>query len=200
VTVRDTAKSEHLVADREEVRRAFPELELIDDAELAEIVIQVWLEVWGESEWQRLEDAPKNPETVTLQHSVVAHTRSVTKQALAIADAVQEFHGLETDRDLIVASCLLHDVSKLLEFEPGDGDGPRTARFGELIQHGVYGMHMAFAHRLPVELAHIIGSHTTQSRLPPKTLEAVIVHYADFADSDALVWSSGGKLLLTASR
>lgn len=200
MTVRDTNSGVREAAAREEVERAFPELEMIQDRELAEIVIQVWLEVWAESEWEALEDVPKNPVTVLLRHNNVAHTRSVTKQALAMADAMLEFHGLETDRDLILAACLLHDVSKMLEFEPGSGDGPRIARFGELIQHGVYGMHKAFAHRMSAELTHIIGSHTTQSRLAPKTLEAIIVHYADFADSDALIHASGGRLLLMASR
>jgi hypothetical protein len=60
---------------------------------------------------------------------------------------------------------------------------------------------MAWKYGLSDELVHIIGSHTTQSRLAPKTLEAIIVHYADFVDYDALMWELGRhKLLLTAAR
>jgi putative nucleotidyltransferase with HDIG domain len=185
----------------EKVWAAFlPELELISDAEIAASVVSIWAEVWSESGWAALEDAPKNPYTVNARHSTVTHTRSVTRQALAIAAIIEEHHGLTCDRDIILASCLLHDVSKLLEFEPAREAAGQNSRFGDLIQHGVYGMHKAFEHRLPVEVAHIIGSHTTQSRLPPKTLEAIIVHYADFVDTDALVWEAGGKLLLNASR
>ncbi len=184
----------------EKVRAAFPELELISDAELASAVAEIWAEVWSESSWAELEDAPKNPYTVNCRHSTVPHTRSVTRQALAIAAIIEELHGLTCDRDIILASCLLHDVSKLLEFEPASEGCGQNARFGELIQHAVYGMHKAFEHRLPLEIAHIIGSHTTLSRLPPKTLEAIIVHYADFVDTDVLVWEAGGKLLLNAAR
>jgi putative nucleotidyltransferase with HDIG domain len=182
------------------VREAFPELELIADRELAQAVVAIWAETWERSGWERLEDLPKNHHTVALTHSTVAHTRSVTQQCVAIARAIDEHHGLRCDMDLLVAASLLHDVSKLLESEPGD-DGPRTSRFGELIQHGTYAMHMAWKYGLSDELVHVIGSHTTQSRLAPATLEAVIVHYADFVDSDALMWELGRhKLLLTAAR
>jgi putative nucleotidyltransferase with HDIG domain len=199
MTVQESDRREGRAASVAAVWEAFPELEEIRDRALADTVAQIWVEVWEESDWERLEDAPKNPYTVRLDHSTVTHTRSVLAQSLAIADALERFHGLHTDRDTIIAAVLLHDVSKLLEFEPSDSGG-RNSRFGDLIQHAVYGMHKAWAHGLSTDLAHIVGSHTTASRLAPKTLEAVIVHYADFADTDALVWENGGKLHLTAAR
>jgi putative nucleotidyltransferase with HDIG domain len=186
-------------ADRDYVRGLFPELEQIADRGLADAVVEIWAETWKASAWERIEDVPKNPETVHLRHTLVPHTRAVTVQGIAMAKAMEEFHGIPVNLDWVIAGCNLHDVSKLMEYEPR-GDGFVKSEFGELVQHGMYGVHKAIEHGLPVELAHIISSHTTQSRLPPKSVESIIVHYADYADSDVLMQEAGRKLLLTAAR
>ena len=189
-------------ADRRAVRSLFPELEQLSDRALADTVVEIWCETLQASPWQRLEDVPKNPETVDLRHNLVDHTRAVTTLGIAMAKAAREFHGLTVDLDLVIAGCNLHDVSKLIEYGPAsDSAGnPGKSHFGELIQHASYGVHKALEHGLPTELVHIIGSHTIQSKLPPKTPEAVIVYYADYADSDLLMQEAGKKLLLTAAR
>lgn len=186
-------------ADRAYVRGLFPELEQISDRELAERVVEIWVETWKASPWERIEDAPKNPETVHPRHKLVPHTRAVTVQGIAMAKAIQQFHDLPVNLDYVIAGCNLHDVSKLLEYAP-TGNGAGKSEFGKLVQHGVYGVHQALAHGLPLELVHIIGSHTTQSRLAPRTIEAIIVYYADYADSDALMLEAGQRLLLMAAR
>ena len=186
-------------ADRAYVRGLFPELEEIEDRALAEKVVEIWVETWKASPWERIEDAPKNPETVDLRHKLVPHTRAVTVQGIAMAKAIRDFHDLPVNLDYVIAGCNLHDVSKLMEYAP-EGAGPGKSRFGKLVQHAVYGVHKALEHGLPLELVHIIGSHTVQSRLGPETIEAVIVYYADYADSDALMLEAGKRLLLMAAR
>ena len=185
--------------DRAYVRGLFPELGELADRGLAEKVVEIWAETWQESGWERIEDCPKNPETVDPRHKLVPHTRAVTVQGIAMARAIRDFHDLPVDLDLVIAGCNLHDVSKLMEYGP-DGEGSGKSRFGKLVQHAAYGVHKALEHGLPLELVHIIGSHTTQSRLAPQTTEAVIVYYADYADSDALMLEAGRRLLLMAAR
>ena len=182
-------------ADRAYVRDLFPELAEISDPGLADAVVEIWAETWKESRWERIEDAPKNPETVNARHKLVPHTRAVTVQGIAMARAIREFHDLPVNLDYVIAGCNLHDVSKLLEY-----GGSGKTEFGQMVQHGVYGVHKALAHGLPLELVHIIGSHTTQSRLAPRTTEAIIVYYADYADSDALMLEAGQRLLLMSGR
>ena len=186
-------------ADRAYVRGLFPELDELSDRGLADKVVEIWAETWKASPWERIEDAPKNPETVHPRHKLVPHTRAVTVQGIAMARAIRDFHDLPVDLDLVIAGCNLHDVSKLLEYAP-QGDGAGKSRLGELVQHATYGVHQALSHGLPLELVHIIGSHTVQSRLGPQTVEAVIVYYADYADSDALMLEAGRRLLLMAAR
>ena len=195
-----TAPSTVTDADRAYVRGLYPELEGIRDAGLAAAVVDIWVETWKASSWKRIEDAPKNPETVELRHSLVTHTRAVTLHGIALAKTIGELHGLPADLDLVIAGCNLHDVSKLVEYAPQAAGPASKSKFGKLVQHASFGVHKALEHGLSLELVHIIGSHTTQSRLAPATLEAVIVYYADYADSDALMLEAGHKLLLSAAR
>ena len=194
-----TERAGIMEADRAYVRDLFPELAEISDRSLADKVVEIWAETWKASPWERIEDAPKNPETVHDRHRLVPHTRAVTVQGIAMAKAIRDFHGLPVNLDLVIAGCNLHDVSKLMEYEPKGADSGKS-QFGAMIQHAAYGVHKALEHGLPLELVHIIGSHTTQSRLAPKTTEAIIVHYADYADSDVLMLESGQRLLLMSGR
>lgn len=188
------ANQDYAPADLEYVASVFPEVHEISSEELRRRVLEIWVDVWRESAWARIEDAPKNPENVG-DRPLYLHVRSVTQQAIATADIVQRLHGISYDRDLVIAASLLHDVSKLVEYEPSDA-GAVKSRKGKLIQHGVYGAHKAWAHGLPDELVHVIISHTHSSGLKPSTWEGIIVHYVDYLDSDALLKDAGNPLLL----
>lgn len=180
----------------DEVLAAFPELAEIGDEELRTKVATIWQEVFADSEWKSLDEVPKNPETLPGSRTLVAHTRSVTRQALAIAEIAKEIHGLDYDRDILVASANLHDVSKLVEYAPRDGSAGGHSEFGEKIQHGMLGVHKALNHGLPLDVAHAIAVHTMHSKDLPRTWEALIVHYADYVDTDGLLMSEGRPMTL----
>ncbi len=63
---------------------------------------------------------------------------------------------------------------------------------GDKIQHAVYATHKAFVHGLPLEVAHIVNTHTQASNVRSKTLEGAFLFYADNADSDAATIPVGG--------
>ncbi len=170
-------------ATADQVATAFPELEEIADVALRDAVISIWLEVLDESNWQRLEDVPKHPLKLPASSTLVTHTRAVTQMAVAIAEVVERVRGIPFDRDELIAGANLHDVSKLLEFEPS-ATGGQASRFGHLIQHGFYGAHKMWEKGLPLEMVHNVIAHTLTSRYVPQTWEAVVVHYADYLDSD----------------
>src|SRR5262245_3007255 len=156
-----------------EVARRLPELDLIGSAELRRAVAEIWVECWQESGWDRLEDAPKSP-SEPARLSLVRHTRGVTRLALAMAETARDTYRVGFDRDRLVAGALLHDVSKLVEWEPGPA-GTVATRRGTLVQHGVYAAHKAWQHDLPDVLVHIIVSHSEQSARPPATWECELV-------------------------
>jgi putative nucleotidyltransferase with HDIG domain len=186
----------------EEYRQLFPEVDLIQDAALRQGVIDIWMELAAETSWERFEDIPKNL-GAEKHMTLIAHIRGVTKQAIAMAEISEEMHGVTVDRDLLIAACLLHDISKPLESEH-DPDGPpsggsaapaKKTEFGAKIQHGVYGAHKIWAKNLPkaMDLAHLVITHTRASNTRSMSYEAALLFYADWADSDAGIIKGGGN-------
>ncbi len=184
--------------DAEGIRRLFPEIDQIRDAKLRQGVIDIWREIAAECPWERFEDIPKN--TGDERHRpLVGHVRGVTRMALAMAEIAAAEHGTPYDRDLLLAACLLHDASKPVESEP-DPEGPptggsvlpgRTSVLGKSVQHSVYAAHKIMEKGLPLELTHLVITHTHQSNVRAAGFEAALIFYADFADSDAGIASTG---------
>ena len=185
------ARTEILVS----VERALPELNLIRQSALRQATAEIWAETLAESDWGTLADAPKNPESLPPRRRLLEHSRSVALQALAVAEVIKKIHGIGFNQDELVAAALLHDVSKLLEYGPGDGVAGKTP-VGKKMQHGFLGAMKAVQHGMPDELVHSIIVHTRHSRDMPQTWEAIIVHYVDYLDSDALLFAEGRPLLL----
>ena len=177
------------------VERALPELTLIQDPGLRQATTAIWAETLAESEWQSIWEAPKNPETLPESRRLLEHSRSVALQALAVAEIIERVHGIGFNRDELVAAALLHDVSKLLEYGPGS-EGAGKSEKGRKIQHGFLGALKAVKHGMPLDVVHNIIVHTHNSRHMPQTHEAIIVHYVDYLDSDALLFAEHRPLLL----
>lgn len=188
--------------DADQFRAAFPEVDQIRDSHLRQGVIDIWIEVAALSGWKRLEDVPKNLNEEK-HMTLVGHVQGVTRMALAMARIAEDLHGVRVDQDLLIAACLLHDVSKPLESAPNPGGpasgGPvppgKKTEFGEKIQHGVFGAHKVWEKNLPqaLDLAHLIITHTRTSNTRSMSYEAALLFYADWADSDAGIVIGKGK-------
>jgi putative nucleotidyltransferase with HDIG domain len=188
--------------DAEGIRKIFPEVDQIQDKTLREGVVEIWLELADETAWERFEDIPKNL-TLEKHEPLIGHIQGVTRMALALAEVAEKIHGITVDGDLLIAACLLHDISKPLESEPDPGGQPsggsilsaRKTEFGSKIQHGVYGAHKIWEKDLPkaMELAHLVITHTRASNTRAASYEASLIFYADWADSDAGIITGGGR-------
>jgi putative nucleotidyltransferase with HDIG domain len=166
---------------RQAIIEALPELEFIQNEQYKNAVIAIWEDAYNNSQWDNLEDVPKSGDVV--EYSNVQHTRSVTLQAIACADIVEKIHQISVDRDVLITAALLHDISKCFEY---DKAGTKT-KYGKLMQHGVYSVQKAVEHQLPLEIQHLIVTHTGLSKIMPQTVEALILHYVDYLDSDVLL-------------
>lgn len=173
----------------------FPEIEKIGDKELAEKVLAIWSDVLDESEWERIEDVPKNPLYASDSDTLLRHTQSVIRMAMAVAQIVVDMYGREVDMDVLIAAAVLHDVCKLREYSK---DG--LSKFGKLMQHGVYSAVKGFEFGLSLEMNHILLTHTKKSTVAPQTVEGVILHYVDYLDSDITRMFAGKPLLLQEKR
>ena len=184
------------------IRRLFPEVERIQNERLRDGVVDIWLDLAAETPWERFEDIPKNL-GLEKHEPLIGHILGVTRMALALADVAETLHDIAVDRDLLIAACLLHDISKPLECEPDPGGPPgggsvppaKKTEFGAKIQHGVYGAHKIWEKDLPMatELAHLVITHTRASNTRSESYEASLLFYADWADSDAGIITGGGK-------
>ena len=173
------------MGERDEVRETFPELEQIEDDELRSSVVDAWataLEENGSPDLASFTWLGPYQATLGLSDELLAdHIRDVTAAAVGIADAFVERRENDIDLDTVIAGALVHDVSHLGEFE-----GAEWSRTGRLLGHPYYGVYLTRSAGLPVEVQHIILSHTTQTDVEPAILEAEIVKRADAATANAI--------------
>lgn len=181
--------------ERTYIRQLFPEIELISDPNLARAVENIWLKAWKASKWERIEDAWFSPEAPG--YTLVNHVRVCTKGALAMADIITEIHGLKFDRDQLLALGLLHDASKIAEYEPSPDGRAVVSEMGKKISHAIFSGVWAAEEGLPLDMLHLIWTHSNSSKMLPQLAEGVLFAHVDHADADSLYFSSGsGKRLI----
>lgn len=122
-------------------------------------------------------------------NGLLEHTISVTTIGVTLGKL---YEGVSMD--YVIAGCLLHDIGKLRELTPF----PRNdySDEGQLLGHLMIGAEMIhdqiskisdFPDEIERVLKHIVLAHHGEleygSPVPPKCLEAMIVHLADYSDS-----------------
>jgi hypothetical protein len=162
----------------EAIERAFPELESIENDNLRQNVREAWDTAMADNAIDDLETVPWFPpvqrDLDLPDERLVPHIRDVTQAALALAGVLDERRSVDLSLDTVIAGALIHDVSKLYEF-----DGMEPTSIGNLLGHPYYGVYLVAGAGLPVELAHIVLSHTHRTPITPATLEATIIRQAD---------------------
>jgi putative nucleotidyltransferase with HDIG domain len=165
------------------VRRLWPELEWIENAELREKTARVW-EYALERSVLTAADLQTIPFTLLAKKTVsfMAHKRSVVHICRESARLMQQFYGdaLPIDMDTLISGAILIDVGKLLEYEK-DADGKLVqGREGALLRHPFSGAALAHRFDLPTEVIHMIAGHSKEGDLGSRTVEGWIVHHVDF--------------------
>ncbi len=128
---------------------------------------------------------------------LLEHTLSVTKIAILLTDyyhsAIPQTKS-QLYKPLVVAGAILHDIGKIVDTQMLV-TGPKHTLDGELIGHAILGAEIVQRYAdeagvgdlLKTQLIHIILSHSRfpdwGAPTPPSTLEAMILHYADYVDS-----------------
>ncbi|MBK8979320.1 MAG: HD domain-containing protein [Planctomycetes bacterium] len=168
---------------REAVRALWPELEWIRDATLREAATRTWERAFELSplEPKDLSEIPFTLLVPGCPTSFIAHKRCVVHIARRSAESMREFLGdaLAIDLDIVVAGAILADVGKLLEYEKVDGEARQSAR-GKLLRHPFTGVALAFECGVPDAVCHVIAAHAGEGDLVRRSVEATIVHHADF--------------------
>ena len=174
------------------IRELFPEIEQIQDKSLKDQVVATWEEAIAKGGWE-IEELDGIPFTLLIpdcEINLVTHTRAVTQTALKVAGVLQDFYKekVRIEVDLLLAGGILHDVGKILEYEK-DGDKVVKSRSGKLLRHPFSGSALAYKNGLPEEVIHMIATHAGEGDRGYRSVEAIIIHYADFINFESL----GGK-------
>ncbi len=171
------------------------------DATLRGKVVRTWVIGCERGGWKSVDELLRMPFTLltnTRGINLIEHTLAVTAGAIGLARAMQDHYGqmpLKIDFDRLVAAGLVHDVGKLLEFEPDGAGGYRKSRMGLCARHPISGVILAELAGLPPELVNTIACHAKEGEGRPQTVETVLVHQADFATFNPLVMLQNGTLI-----
>ncbi len=168
---------------RENLLRALPEIDSIKSVDLREKVIEVWKRGLEVNKWDQVESIPFTLEIPTSRVNLVKHTRAVTNHSVKMAEIMNEVYDYNVNMDFVIAGALLHDVCKIVEYSALGGKTP----IGNYTTHGVYGVHLCVDVGMPVEVTHIVASHTKRMGMTHKTIEAIIVHYCDLGDAQGVM-------------
>lgn len=168
---------------REAVEKLWPELEWIRNADLRKRVAETWVRAFERSPLTP-DDLNSIPFTLLIPDCPVTfmeHKRCVVHIARQSAEAMQEFMGrsLPIDMDTVIAGAILADVGKLLEYEKVEGKCRQSER-GRYLRHPFTGVALAMECGVPDRVCHIIAAHAAEGDLVKRSVEATIVHHADF--------------------
>mgnify|MGYP000333040898 CR=1 FL=1 len=118
------------------------------------------------------------------KHGLLEHTVSVTMLGITLCDILEKVYGAKANRDIVIAGCVLHDLMKGPLYEETEDGGYTVSKLGSTIDHISLMVSELNRRGFPIEVIHAVAAHHAEFNvLHPTTLEALIVHIADIADS-----------------
>jgi putative nucleotidyltransferase with HDIG domain len=171
------------------ITRLLPEIGEISDPGLREKVAATWLRLWKLSGYADLTDAFFMPDIPDV--SLIDHTRSVTRNALALARVLEEVHGLRINYDRLLAAALLHDASKCVEYERKPDGTCGRSELGKNLPHSYLVVEIGRQVGVPDDICHLVAAHSPTSPVVPRYVEGAILLHADLADLDCLAFVRG---------
>lgn len=168
----------------ETILALWPELMWIKDEDLREKTAKTW-QLALQKSVLTADDLQKIPFTLLagpdLKVSFMAHKRCVVHIAKEAGEKMNEFFKdeLPVNMDVLIAGAILADVGKLLEYEIIDGKSVQ-GMYGKYLRHPFSGVSLAEQCGVPAEVCHIIAAHAGEGDMIRRTVEAYIVHHADF--------------------
>jgi len=167
------------------INKLWPEIEWIKDEDLRLKTIATW-ELALKKSALKAEDLNTIPFTLLagpdLEVSFMDHKRAVVHIARECGLKFNEFFGtnMPVNMDVLIAGAILADVGKLLEYEL-DADGKCIqGNYGEYLRHPFSGVSLAEQCGVPARVCHIIAAHAAEGEHVRRSVEACIVHHADF--------------------
>ena len=161
------------------------ELSWIKDDKLREQTEKTW-ELALERSVLSVEDLNTIPFTLLcgpdLKVSFMDHKVSVVHIAKDAGNQMNKFYKdeLPVNMDVLISGAILADVGKLLEYVLDENGKAVQGTYGKYLRHPFSGVSIAEQCGVPAEVCHIIAAHATEGNLVKRSVEAYVVHHADF--------------------
>ncbi len=179
-----------------EASLGIPAIDLLDDAALRSAVGAAWQAALAQSPFTSLSDVPQSP--FMPRRSLLLHVNEVNERTLNVMDLAEREFGLSVDRDLALATAILHDVDKPLLYRVNSGEFG-YAEGVRLSDHGALGARLCIAQGVPERVADLVRVHSPFASVGlPGTVEGTIVHYADFVANDLACLQQGAPPIHTS--
>ena len=173
---------------REEILTEVPEFALIENPELREKTLSVWVEALTTGGFN-VEEMKQIPFTLLADNvdiTFLEHVRAVCQMCHQMAGVLTGMYAdrVNINHDHLISGALLADIGKMIEFEKQPGGDLKKGHLGEMLRHPFTGVGMCFKAGLPYEVMHIIAVHSKEGDHVKRSPEAIIFHHADFTDFD----------------
>ena len=115
----------------------------------------------------------------------IEHVVSTSEIALTLCDVVKRVYHGKVDEDLVLSGVLLHDIFKLLTYDIREDETYGVTPLADRMDHLTLVVSELVRRGFPLGLIHIVCAHHGWRAGPigPKTIEALVCHLADIADS-----------------
>jgi len=175
-------------------------INMIEDKDLKQKVLDIindlTVEIGGSTyKGLRLEESPAS---LSRHHSytggLLEHILSTIRIALILCDCVEDIYHGKVNRDNVISGVILHDIFKPLMYVQKKEGGYAPSPLAEKVDHLTLITTELSKRGFPLDVIHIVCAHHGDAGpLSPKTIEALICHAADVADS-----TLNGKVLRAA--
>jgi 7,8-dihydroneopterin 2',3'-cyclic phosphate phosphodiesterase len=162
----------------------------ISNKELRKKVVDLLENPTFELNGKRFSGAPLDIAQAGLSHhhcypgGYMEHVASTANLALALCDSVENIYHGRVNRDIVIASVLLHDLYKPTTYTFNKADTCNSSRLADHLDHLSLAISELVRRNFPLELIHAVAAHHGEySPIRPHTVEALICHLADLADS-----------------
>lgn len=164
---------------REQVEAWLFGLDLVS-VEVRARIVTAWVSAWTSSCHERLEDMPYSH---LATWPLTRHVNEVTRVGVQLARSAAEQWGDAFDQDTLVSILILHDVDKPLMYDRSNGVVAPSTLSKEL-PHGVVGAMLLKELAFPHLVVSTVATHAANAPFHGRSLEAYVLHYADFFATD----------------
>jgi len=118
------------------------------------------------------------------ENGLIIHTLATTKLAISLCDIMETIYNVKVNRDVVIASALLHDLFKGHTYAMIYPGKYSASKLGDELDHLSLIVMELYVQKFPVEVIHAVASHHGEgSPVQPRTIEALIVHLCDTVDA-----------------